>query len=349
MKLARKTLLVLVPIAILALLVGFSRHEEPRYVLNMIIAHDPPSPYYQAAMLEFARQVKSATAGDVEVRVHMNEEFGTIDTPDILDNVVAGKMEMTAIATNVLARYDYNMLVFSLPYLFHDYDHVSRVIDGPIGEQVAADLTPHGIRGLAYTYSGGFDILPTQGRAIHSPADLAGLSIRVPKNAVVESTFSSLGAFPVSAQLRKIDGLARAGLIDGAELTYSRLFSHKLKNMVLNELHHNFFLTMIVINGKVFDSLPPAYQRTLRETAKRVAIQERSKALDEIAGIRRLARARGIPIVTLSAHEQDAFIKASAPVYKKFEARFGPALIAQIRNLNVAGGTMTAATESGNQ
>jgi TRAP-type C4-dicarboxylate transport system substrate-binding protein len=336
-------LLVALLLAGTAVLIGATRHNQAaHYVIRMVIAHDPPSPYYVEAVRDFANRVREGTHGDVEVQVKVTDEH--VDKLEVAQDVAAGDLEMTAVATSVLGHFDNSFYAYELPYLFRNYDHVAAVIDGPIGQRIADSLIPHGMRGLAYTYSGGYEIIPTLSKEIHSPADVKGLAIRVPPNPVCKATIEAWGGKAVVSGLASINNLADRHMIEGAQLTYSRYFQHEMTGKVINETHHCFFLTAMVINEKFYQSLPAEYQHVVNDAAKAAAKVERAKALEEIAQVREDCRARGCKMVTLNYDEMKAFEVASAGVYTQFASMFPRGLVADIQAAGTAVATHTSVT-----
>jgi hypothetical protein len=75
--------------------------------------------------------------------------------------MLAGEVDISQSYTYFLAEVanpDYAVL--ELPYLFDDYAHVERALESPTGEGLLASaVDSHGIRGLAYTFSGGLLVM----------------------------------------------------------------------------------------------------------------------------------------------------------------------------------------------
>jgi TRAP-type transport system periplasmic protein len=316
------------------LLVACNIDAEPEQVgpfqVELVVAHEPPSPYFVDAMERFSSAVSARTAGQVVIKVATSRSFGAVDQAELVENLSKGELEMSAASVSVLGWFNEDLWVFEMPFLFRDYEHVASVIDGPIGDQLLEGLRPYGIRGLEYTYSGGFKILPTQSRAVRSPADLVGLRIRVPDNPVSEATFQSMGVSTLRGGISDIEELSRAGQIDGSELTYSRYFEHQLAGNIVNELHHSFFLTALMVNDSWFQGLPAEYQTVIQEEARVAALYERAETMKEIEAVRADCQKRAVERVTLNAAERAAFEEATRPVYQKFEGRYGK-LVEQIR------------------
>jgi TRAP-type C4-dicarboxylate transport system substrate-binding protein len=74
-----------------------------------------------------------------------------------------GKIEMSQLYTTWLAEhFDNDMLALDMPFIFQDHDHATRVLEGEVGEYLLDKITANSnVRGMAFTYSGGFRNLIT--------------------------------------------------------------------------------------------------------------------------------------------------------------------------------------------
>ena len=133
--------------------------------IRWVIAHEPLNLFLRAAE-DFERRVnEQQTEHEIQVEIMTLTEYshrynnGVIVTKhDLLDLMEAGQIEMSQMYTTWLAeRYEQDFLAFDMPFLFRDHDHATRVLEGEVGETLLAKLTDKSnIRGLSFTYSGGF-------------------------------------------------------------------------------------------------------------------------------------------------------------------------------------------------
>src|SRR5665811_2364891 len=109
-------------------------------------------------------------------------------------------------ATNVLA----------MPFLFRSIEHLQKVLDGPIGNEILGSFEPYGFVGLTFYDSGARSIYNSV-RPVRSIADIRGLRIRVQQSELMSDMIRALGAEPVELPYGQVlTGLATK-LIDGAE------------------------------------------------------------------------------------------------------------------------------------
>ena len=133
--------------------------------IRWVIAHEPLSLFERAAkdFQDFVNQAQSAEKIEIEVMTlgEYSQKYndGVLVTKhDLLDLMEQGKIEMSQMYTTWLAeRYEQDMLALEMPFIFQDHDHATRVLEGEVGEFLLDKITEKSnVRGLAFTYSGGF-------------------------------------------------------------------------------------------------------------------------------------------------------------------------------------------------
>ena len=309
------------------------RAQAAPHEIRWVLAHEPSGVFTQAAH-EFAELVSKETNGDVTVKIISSREFGhgKLANPDEVARLVSeGKVEMTQTYTTSLSQFAPKLLVLDIPYLFRDHAHAAAVLDGEIGKDLLASLEPRNMKGLAFTYSGGYRILPTTGKEIHQPSDMKGLRVRTSGSPVAQATLKALGAVPVPASLYQFDRLAKEGKVDATESTLPRYADdHNEKFVpVINETNHSLFLTGVIINEKFFNGLPKADQDAIVHSAITMAKMERQSSIDDGQKVKKDAIAKGQKFVTLTPGEQAEFVAALKPVREEFAPRLG-GLVEQI-------------------
>ena len=167
--------------------------------IRWVIAHEPLSLFLRAAE-DFQRRVNSMQSEhEIEVEIMTLSQYseryngGVLVTKhDLLD-----LMEMSQMYTTWLAeKYVKDMLAFDLPYIFKDHAHASRVLEGEVGEGLLKAVSNvANVRGLSYTYSGGFRQMISN-KEVSKLSDLAGTTQRSNRNPVAQATMKALGINP---------------------------------------------------------------------------------------------------------------------------------------------------------
>ena len=88
---------------------------------------------------------------------------------------------------------------FNIPYIFRDRDHYYRAMEGEVGQKILSTSYDKGFIGLTY-YDGGSRSFYAN-KEINSPADLAGLKIRVQPSPTAVNMIKLMGWFAYTFSL----------------------------------------------------------------------------------------------------------------------------------------------------
>jgi tripartite ATP-independent transporter DctP family solute receptor len=307
--------------------------------IRWVLAHEPYDLFLRAAE-KFSSEVAERTQGAIQIEVLGLTEYSEkylkgqqLDRYSIKDLVNNGTIEMSQMYTTTLGLTDPDMFVLDMPFLFRDHAHAARVLDGEIGQQLMDSLAEKSeIKGLAFTYSGGFRAI-IGNRVIEAVEDLEGMKVRVAHSPVAEETMRSFGAEPV---VLPIEGLATAlgeKVVDSGESTYPRIYSMRQNETatVINHTEHSLFLTTIIMNKGVWNTLTVEQQKIFADAALSAAHVERAESLEDIDRTRTRAKMDGIQVVDLDARTRARMQDASTVVYQKLNTMFTPGLIEAIQ------------------
>jgi len=308
------------------------------YKIRWVLAHEPIGLFTEAAQV-FKKEVSEKSHGKIAVEVLTLPEYEVkynkgikIKQRAYLRKIQEGKIEMSQTYTTTLGQVSNSMYALDLPFLFRDHVHAKKVLEGQQGDKLLADLSKANLRGLAFTYSGGYRIVPGT-KAISKVEDFKGVKIRTSDSPVAQETFKLLGAKAVPMSLDGVEEGIKKGTINEAESTYARYFTlgqNKLANIV-NETHHSLFLTSIIVNEKMWDSMPADYQKIMKDAAINAARIERDHSITAAEETKKRCLENGIKVVTFEKKEEERLKVALQPIYKKYTPVFGQEFISSIQ------------------
>jgi TRAP-type C4-dicarboxylate transport system substrate-binding protein len=310
--------------------------------IRWVIAHEPLSLFIRAG-LDFERKVNAdQSEHKIEVELMTLTEYsqryndGIIVTKhDLLDLMESGKIEMSQMYTTWLAeKYESDMLALDLPFLFNDHDHATRVLEGEVGETLLANLTDKSnVRGLSYTYSGGFRQMISN-KAVSTLGELAGTTQRSNRNPIAKATMLALGITPHACEIEDLFAEVVAGNCEGGETNYPRIYplGQNAVTTTVIDTEHSLFLTSMIIGDKFWASLSPEVQVIIKKAAIEAGREERAETIrdGERAKVR-LVQEEGATIYKLSAEEKADAIAKTAVVYDQFRDMFSPGLVDSIK------------------
>lgn len=131
-------------------------------------------PYGKGAE-KFKELVEKKSGGKIKIEIFGNSTLG--NARDQIEGLQLGTIQLHIGSVAPIANFAPKMGVFSLPYLFRDREHVVKVLDGPIGQEVAQGLQDKGIVFLSYMENG-WRHTTNNAHLIVTPADFKGLKMR---------------------------------------------------------------------------------------------------------------------------------------------------------------------------
>lgn len=307
--------------------------------VKWVLAHEPIELFIRAAKV-FATEVNTRAPDQLEIEVMTMSEYSEkynngviVNKHSLVDLLDSGAIQMSQTYTITLGKINKDFYALDLPFLFKDHDHATRVFEGEVGVGLLDSLQEFKkVKGLAFTYSGGFRIIPGN-EPVAKIEDLRNMKMRTSFSPVAIETFKSLGANVVPMELEELsDNLGSANVTVG-ESTYPRVYAlgHNKVSKVINHTEHSLFLTSILIGTDFWNTLGSELQTVVSESAKAAARYERELSIEDIALVQARAIADGIEVVKMSADEKTRFAEATTSVYNKFEDYFTPGLVKKIQ------------------
>jgi tripartite ATP-independent transporter DctP family solute receptor len=136
--------------------------------------------------------------------------------------------------------------VIGLPFIFAGYDHVQRVLDGPVGAELSQEMETIGFKVLGYLYSWGYRNVVTTKKEIKTVADLKGLKIRTIPTPVFVGAVNAMGASATPMNFGEVYTSMQSGVLDGYEHTATTTASFKFY-----EIAKHYALTQHLIDPTV--------------------------------------------------------------------------------------------------
>lgn len=175
----------------------------------------PEESFYGRFGQIFKEKAEAYTNGALEVKLRCCNQISTED--QAFKAMQLGTVDGFFISSNNVSPHWPMMDVTVLPYIFQNLAHLERVIDGPIGEQIKAQLLADtSVHLLSFGPPQYRDFYNSQ-RPINTMADMQGLKVRVPKNEVMIATFEAFGAEPVPLAWSETPTALQTGTVDGGD------------------------------------------------------------------------------------------------------------------------------------
>jgi tripartite ATP-independent transporter DctP family solute receptor len=252
-------------------------------------------PTVQALEL-MARLVEERTEGRHRLRVFHSRQLG--EEKDTIEQTRVGAIDLNRTNVAPIGSLIPSVNALALPFLFRSFDHLHKVLDGEIGDEILAGFQRHGFVGLSFYDSGSRSIYNSV-RAIRSLADMKGLRIRVQQSELMVGMIKALGAEPVELPYGQVTTGLATGLIDGAENNWpSYVTTNHYKLAPYYTLtEHTMGPEVLVMSMRAWQSLSAEDQAIFREAARESSKHMRSIWLGLENNSRQQARMNGNTII----------------------------------------------------
>ena len=218
----------------------------------------------------FRQLVETATNGAVKIRVFASGTLG--QEREVVQQLQEGLVDFMVSGTAIWGSVAPRLQVFDFPFLWRDWDHIHRVVDGTVGQQ-AADYLEHTVRmrPIAWGDSFGFRQVITRSRDITHPAQLAGLKIRTIQSPIYVKAVELMGASPTPMAFGEVYTSLQTGVIDGYEHDASTTLQQRFYEIAhyMARTKHIAGVLGLWTSAATLARIP----RDLRETLERAALE----------------------------------------------------------------------------
>ena len=300
--------------------------------IRWVIAHEPIDLFLRAAE-NFSQEVYDATNGKFDIEILSLTDYSIkynngqkITKHDLIKLMEEGVVEMSQMYTYVLGNYNKDFWALDMPFLIEDHQHADAILEGPIGKGMLNRLAETSrVRGLAFTYSGGYKCLPTNVE-FTTMSDFKNKRIRTSNSPVSRDTFTAIGAIPVSLEVEQLAQAGNENVVDAGESTYIRILPLKQEKAFaqVSNTEHSLLMTSIIIGDDFWNSLTAEEQKVIGDAAFRAARTERRESVENAEDVKELLGTRN---THLTAEDQVLFQELTAPLYDKYRDFFSSGLL----------------------
>ena len=258
--------------------------------------------------------MKQKSGGKDSIKVYTMSQLGS--EKDTIEQTKIGALDFVRINVAPMNNICPETMVPTMPFLFRSTDHMRKVLDGPIGDEILKACEKQGFIGLAF-YDSGSRSLYTVKKPVKSLADVKGLKIRVQQSDLWVALLQAMGANATPIPYAEVYTALKTGVVDGAENNWPSYDTARhyevAKYYAITD--HSMAPEMLLMSKKVYDGLTPDEQKTIREAAKASVPYMRKLWDAKELESRKKVEAGGAQIVEV---DKKSFADAMKPVYDKF-------------------------------
>ena len=274
----RRTVLT-AAVASLALLAAAPASAQDKVQLRM----SAPATETDQRSVALAEIFAPAVADFADYQPHYNASL--VAQGSELETIATGDLEMSITSAQELASFFPEFSIFATGYVHQDAAHQVRVFDDPLMESFKQKVEDElGVKLLAVMYLGRRHVNLRQPRSeldVQTPADLAGVNLRMPGTDAWQFLGRALGANPTPVAFTEIYTALQTGSVDGQDNPLPTVVDSKFYEVTsqIALTSHLVDLNYIAFSKAVWDSLTPEQQATVQEAATAAADSAREAQL----------------------------------------------------------------------
>ena len=212
-----------------------------------------------------------------------------------------GNLEMGNIAPQDVAKQIPPWSILTAAYLFRDADHLAKFFASESGREMTKMVEDQlGIRILGPTYFGARQVGLRPTRKINTPADMAGIKLRMPGGEAWQFLGQALGANPTPMAYAEVYTGLQSGAIDGQDNPLPNV-----QNMKFYEVMSQIALTshlvgfdLLCVTSKVWNGMKPEQQAGFQAAADKAIGWSTQQHLKQEAELVEFFKGKGLQVYT---------------------------------------------------
>ena len=228
----------------------------------------------------------------------------------------SGTLDMSANSQGAVSNVVPEYAAFGMPFLFSNLSAAWRVLDGPLGKELAQKSEEKGMVVLGY-WDNGIRHMSNSKKPILKPEDLKGMKMRTPPDPVTVDIMKSVGADPQQIKFAELYVALQQGVVDGQENPLMNIHASKLHevNKFISLTGHKYEMTPLLISKRSWDKLNAAEKKVLQDAALEATSYQRKLSFDADSRLVGELKTAGIRVDVV---DQAPFAKATESVTQKW-------------------------------
>jgi tripartite ATP-independent transporter DctP family solute receptor len=272
-----------------------------------------PGSLFQKSADEFAKRANAKLGTKAKVVVYGSSQLG--GDREMIQKLKLGTLDMALPSTVMSSEVDL-FGMFEMPYIVKDRAHMSRIEKEVFWPSLAPAAEKKGLKVVA-VWENGVRHITNNKRPIKTPADLAGIKLRVPEGKWRVKMFQEYGANPSPMKFSELFTALQTGVMDGQENPFTQIYSAKLHEVqkYLSLSGHVYTPAYLTVGLTKWNALPADVRKILEDTAKETqayVYETAAKDEDELLGKIKAAGSQ------VNEVDKNAFVAASKAIYDDF-------------------------------
>lgn len=282
-------------------------------VLRFATSQVNPNEPVIKVMKQFAERVEERSDGKLKFALYTGDQLGA--QKKVNEMIKGGARMMSVTDYGQLSQFVADLGIVAGPYIFSELDDTQRLVQSDVFAEMAQRLEAQGLKLIMSDGLFGYRHVISN-KAIRTPEDMQGMTIRVPPSPIMLETFKAIGARPTDLSWGEVYNALQTGVVDAAEANYGSLASSKLDEVrkVVSQTAHQAMLATFVTSTTFFNSLPEDLQTILLEEGRAAGAELTRLTLESDQDYAKQLQQNGVEIIT--DVDVDAFAQKASVAYE---------------------------------
>ena len=284
----------------------------------------PPADFLAKSMEIFKADIEKASVG-IKVELYPASKLFRQGTE--VPAIQRGNLEMSTMNTFEVSQQIPGFGFLNRAYLFTDYDHMMKVMHGPVGQALHdAVAKAMGIEILSTAYLGTRQVNLRKARDVKTPNDLKGVKMRMPASPEWLLLGRTLNVEPTPMGMAEVYVALQTGAIDGQEnpltIMYAAKFFEVTEQVVLTS--HLVQPVFFALGKPAWDKMTDAQKKVVKDAAVKAADENNKGRVNNEKQVAGILKTKGLKIESpdLAAFRANAEkVYAASDLAKRWDAK----------------------------
>jgi len=272
------------------------------------------------AIQRMGKKLEAATNGRISIQMFPSMQLG--GEKEMIEQAQVGALQIARISVGAMGPVVDDLNVFNMPFVFRDEQHMRKVIDGPIGQELldrVSNSPQSKLIVLGWMDAGTRNVYSN--KPVTKPADLKGMKIRMMGNPLFVETMNAMGGNGVAMGFNELFSALQTGVVDGAENNPPTLLAqnHYTVSKVYSLTGHLIIPEIFVFSKRTWEGLTKADQELVRKFSREAQLEQRDLWDKYVTEAETKLKAAGVQFVPA---DKKAFYQATQPIRDKYGAKY---------------------------
>lgn len=238
--------------------------KEKTFNIDLATAYASDGPA-GIALDKFVKEVAEKSNGTINISLFTDGTLGTAS--DNYASISSGDLDMAMTGLEGLDLYAPEYTFLDAPFLMKNEDHLKALLNSGIGNNLKQRYEDNGFVTLGWHFRDTREL--ASNKEIKTPADVAGLKLRLPGMTVYVDTWSALNVSSTTVAMSELYTALQTKVAEACEGGYEQMNTLKLYEVQKNiaETDHVFEFVGLFINKDLYSSMSDNQKNVLNDCA----------------------------------------------------------------------------------